>query len=229
MWPRRHGFRHRVYYVLADVDRLVGRRRSPRIGARDLGHAGGTRRFVEDHLATHGLPVPERILVLAQPRWWGVGFNPVVFYFALRGERIEAVVAEITNTPWGERHSYVLDARGGPGNGGEFVFEKTFHVSPFNPMDLEYRWRFAVDDDRIGIGMWLARGGRNVMFAGLRLDVRPLDGGARLRAALRYPVQGAITLLRIYWHAFRLWLKRVPVHPHPGSGEKQPPRQARIA
>jgi DUF1365 family protein len=52
------------------------------------------------------------IRMLTHLRYFGVGFNPVTFYYCFDREdtRVETIVAEITNTPWKERHAYVLSA-----------------------------------------------------------------------------------------------------------------------
>lgn len=191
--PCAHEFRYRAFYTLVEVD-----------GAP-----------VRDEVAALGVSV-DRVLLLRQRKGWGARFNPVVFYFALRGQHIAGVVAEIHNTPWGERHRYLLDARNADAS-GRFRFAKTFHVSPFNPMDLDYEWRFDLAGGRIRIDMRLTRQGAPVMYAGLDLETRSLDRRARLRGALRYPLQGWATLVRIYWQALRLWLKGLTFYPHPRS------------
>ena len=68
--------------------------------------------------------------------------NPVSFYYCFDVEtnrRVETVVAEVNNTPWGERHCYVLDPD--QFDDERRTLSKEFHVSPFLPMDMEYRWR----------------------------------------------------------------------------------------
>lgn len=196
--PRVHQFRHRVLYTLVDVAE------------------GDERRTIVAQLTERGLQAPQQLMRLAQRRALGARFNPVVFYFSISAGRVDAVVAEINNTPWDERHRYVLDARVA-GQDGRFRFAKTFHVSPFNPMDLVYDWRFDVDTQRVRIDMRLERDGEQVMYAGLDLHMVPLTRAVRWRGAMRYPAQGWVTLARIYWHALRLWLKRVPFYPHPDS------------
>jgi DUF1365 family protein len=50
------------------------------------------------------------VRLLTHLRYLGHCFNPVSFYYCFdaSGERVSAVVAEVTNTPWGERHAYVM-------------------------------------------------------------------------------------------------------------------------
>jgi DUF1365 family protein len=227
-----HHFRYRVWMLWLDVARLgrgplrLLRRRlglSPLAiapqdyldGARDL--LGS----VHARLARHGYPAPQHVFLLTQPRSWVSGFNPVSFYFCVGEAGLEFILADINNTPWDERHTYVLDARD---QSGEFTFSfpKAFHVSPFMPMDLEYRWRFAIDREEVKISMGLFRDGEETFNAGLRLTVVPLTRGRLLRGMVRYPLQNVVTLARIYWQATRLYAKRSRFYPHPDRAEEAP-------
>ena len=129
----------------------------------------------------------------------GRGFNPVRFYYCFDSdERLERVVAEVTNTPWGEQHSYVLEP-------GEGLAAKAFHVSPFLGMDHEYRFRVGVPGETLLIHIALD----HVFDATLTLRRREPAGG---RARLTSPLQ---TEARLYRQALRLKLKGAPYHPHP--------------
>ena len=99
---------------------------------------------VRDRVAAETGSRPEGpIRMLTHLRYFGVGFNPVTFYYCFDAEdrRVEHIVAEITNTPWNERHAYVLPDVG-PSRVLRYRLGKEFHVSPFMPMDLAYDWRF---------------------------------------------------------------------------------------
>jgi DUF1365 family protein len=139
------------------------------------------------------------VRLLTQPRRFGVGFNPVSFYFCFDGDRVAAVAAEVTNTPWGERHTYVLDGRDG------FV-GKRLHVSPFLGMDGSYAWRVSEPGETLQVHIENREAERRVFDATLSLRRRE-------RARLHLGPLGV--LARIYVQAARLKLRGVPVHPHP--------------
>jgi DUF1365 family protein len=217
--------------LCADLDRMAqadalganygpwlstGRRPAPlKIRLGDYGAGNGSlRAAVNRRIARDGFAPADQVMVLTQPRSWGMFFNPVNFFLCYSSGKLVCVVAEINNTPWNEHYAYVLDARGQEG-ALHFNFPKAFHVSPFMPMDIEYQWRLKLDDDGIEIAMRLMGCGEEVFFAGLYLRAEVLSRPAVRRGALAFPMQNARTLLRIYWQAFRLYLKRAPVFTHP--------------
>lgn len=175
---------------------------------------------VNRRLRLAGQADADQLFLLTQPRSWGWLFNPVSFYFCYREGALVNVLAEITNTPWDEVHSYVLDTAEFSGGEIEVAFPKRFHVSPFLPMDIDYRWRIKLHNDDIQIAMRLFRGGEEVFFAGLYLHGDPVSERSLRRGALAQPLQSARTLLRIYWQAWRLWRKGAPFHAHPRTYEE---------
>jgi hypothetical protein len=159
------------------------------------------------------------IRLLTQLRYFGYYFSPLNLFYCYdeEGLRIEAVVAEVNNTPWNEQHCYVL----WQGNriAGErrlrFRHPKAFHVSPFMGMESQYDWRLSEPGEHVVVHIATSQQGQRQFDASMSLRRRPL-ARAELRSALiRYPWMTARIMTAIYYQAWRLWLKKVPFFPHP--------------
>jgi DUF1365 family protein len=144
--------------------------------------------------------------------------NPVSFYYCFdeSGTRLETIVAEITNTPWKERHQYVLPVAAGRARIKRFGFDKDFHVSPFLPMDMQYRWSFNQPQNRLFVHMQNRRNGERMFDATLMLKERPVSPWGLLGALATFPLMTLQVITAIHWQALRLWVKRTPVFDHPG-------------
>ena len=226
--PVAHAFRYRVWMVLVDLDRLEdgsGPAWARWLASWDRGHLMNNAQVASRLCEAHIDGRPTRTLALTQPRAFGFSFNPVNFYFCYScDDTCLAILSDVRNTPWNESHCYVLDTRGLEGE-YRFAPEKRLHVSPFMPMQGEYHWRFRVSAERIRITMHFdphypqpcQSSPPGPFVADLALRTRALTIRAVLGAALRRPAQNLTTLLRIYWQAGRLFLKRAPFHTHPGK------------
>ncbi len=193
---------------------LLSLRRADYLGARECPDLA---RAVRARVAAElGREPGGAVFLLAQPRFAGFVFNPVSFYYceAASGE-LDAIVAEITNTPWNERHSYVLDARELREGRVEARFAKAFHVSPFQPMQQEYAWSFSALGEALDVRMTNLEAGRAVFEAHLALERRPLDGPNLARTLALCPGLSLRSLAAIYWQALRLRQKGAPFHEHP--------------
>lgn len=162
------------------------------------------------------------IRILTHLRYFGHCFNPVTFYFLNDGSdsRLETIVAEIANTPWGERHLYVLDDASNihpDRRWRRFQFSKEFHISPFMPMNIDYDWRFSVPGDRLNVHLMNFKDGKQVFDATLNLSRRPMNRQNLTRMLILYPAMTVKVVAMIYWQALKLKLKQTPFYDHPGE------------
>ncbi|HEY5286622.1 MAG TPA: DUF1365 domain-containing protein [Solirubrobacteraceae bacterium] len=246
---RAHEFSYRLALAYIDLDEL------PRLlGGRLLSSHPGPARFRRHHyLGDDHVPLADAVRdlvcdragvrpsgpvrVLCNLSSFGHCFNPVSFYYCLdeAAEQVDAVVAEVTNTPWGERHAYVLSRSAQPPmqrSGSELESAvsrqgcavlagsstKALHVSPFMGMDQRYEWRMSVPRETLSVHIASSQDGDLAFDATLSLRRRELTRATLARMSLCYPVGAMRMLALIYAQAVRLKLKGVPVYPHPREG-----------
>ncbi|MDJ0342942.1 DUF1365 domain-containing protein [Streptomyces sp. H10-C2] len=216
--PLRHAFRHRTYLWLVDLDALPRLPRAlrplARFEARD--HFGGgapdIRTGLDRFLAANGVgPLGGRVLMLTSARVLGHVFNPLTVYWCHRPDGSPAcVVAEVHNT-YGERHCYLLR----PDAAGRARSAKELYVSPFFPVDGEYRMRLPEPGARLDLTVHLERAGTRPFTATLRGERRPATSAGLLRAAVRHPWSTATVSVLIRLHGVLLYLRGLPVRPRP--------------
>ncbi|HEX5146089.1 MAG TPA: DUF1365 domain-containing protein [Conexibacter sp.] len=226
--PVEHAFRARLFMTYVDLAELpdlldgvpralVRFRRADYLGDPAIPLDEAVRELVRERL---GFRPAGPVRMLAHLRQLGHCFNPVAFYwcFAAGGERVEAVVAEVTNTPWGERHAYVAPAGGNAGAVLESRHEKALHVSPFMPMEMTYRWRVQTPGERLAVTIESRDAADRLVFgAELALRRRPFTRATLLRALVRHPAMTLRVLAGIYGQALRLRLKGAPWHSKPAA------------
>jgi DUF1365 family protein len=162
------------------------------------------------------------IRLLTHLRYFGYNFNPVNFFYCFdeHDERVEFIVAVITNTPWKEEHAYVLPIAAAHANAmsWQFRFDKDFHVSPFMPMQQHYRWRLSAPNERLFVHMQNFgedAPAQKLFDATLLLTRKPITSRSLAGALVGFPVMTAQVIFGIHWQALRLWLKRTPIFAHP--------------
>lgn len=243
--PVPHSFTYRLFMLFLDLEELPvlfkGRwlwsvdrpnlasfRRTDHIGDPAMALDQSIRQMVESQTG-HRPTGPIRLLT--HLRYFGYVFNPVSFYFCYdaSGHHVESIVAEITNTPWGERHCYVLGPQGNLGQGGRkrYRLDKAFHISPFIDMNVAYDWRFSEPASQVAIHMENLKAGHPFFDATMVLQRREISGAALARVLAEYPVMTLKVIGAIYWQALRLWVKGVPFHEHPDKQKEASPVAAR--
>ncbi|TWT76120.1 hypothetical protein Pla123a_29090 [Posidoniimonas polymericola] len=241
---RRQPLKHRFRYPLAmawldldELDEVVGAGRAIASSRWSLAshsagdHLDGSTRDLREgvcrSIAGLGGPSPGGpIRVLTQLRWFGHYFSPLnLFYvYDASGSRVEQVLAEVNNTPWGERRLYLLsNANRRPGGDAlRFEHSKDFHVSPFMGMDADYHWRLTPPGDQLVVALASCGGGHGRFDACMRLTRRPLTRRAIQSLAFRRPLATTQVLMAIYYQAFLLWWKKCPFYPHPQNLPSSP-------
>lgn len=215
----KNAFRYSIDYVMLDAEarvqtpRLFGRDRGGLMSVHDSDHGGLPKQghgaaWVRDVLRAHDIPDPARIDLLAQPRVLGHVFNPVSFWLCYdHNEVLSTIIAEVSNT-FGDRHSYLCRHE----DGREIVkadtisATKLLHVSPFQPVEGGYVFRFDIQPDSIAIWIDYSRGNGG-LIATLTGARKPITNGSILKAIIRRPFGSRRVLTLIHWQALKLWFK----------------------
>ena len=165
-------------------------------------------------------PLHGRVFFLGNLRTFGLYFSPINCYF-LQPEGAEGyshMLAEVSNTPWNQRHYYLLDLS------KPLAHDKAFHVSPFNPIEMQYQWRIRAPSATVGgkptsIHLEAHRGEKH-FSATVTLERVELNSNSINGVLWRFPVNTLSTVLAIYWQALKLWLKRTPIYDHHNNHNK---------
>ncbi len=162
-----------------------------------------------------GERVEGRIYGLLNLRTLGLYFSPVNFYYGFdRENRCSHFLAEVSNIPWNERHQYAHLLPGGADGASYHSHAKAFHVSPFNPLDQQYRWRLTVPGETVGVGLEVHDARGHIFTAELELRRRPLTAREIGKQLLKKPAMTAFIVAGIYWQAMKLYLKGIPYVPY---------------
>lgn len=223
--PKRHAFNYRVFMISVDLNELTtlakhtfgfshNRLNLFSIDDRDhvtQGHPGGIRGNLAEWMAEQGMecPTDARIQLVTFPRVLGYGFNPVSFYYITSHSGLPiAAVAEVVNT-FREMKLYLLDQMDTEGMWHRRV-AKNFYVSPFSDPGDEFNFTIGIPgtDWRVNIDNYA--NGERVLLSGIRGMQRPFSSGRLMGYACKYPLLSLKIIGLIHWHAFRLWIKRVP-------------------
>lgn len=229
--PRKHSFNSTLYMLALDVDEIEKRPKNQGIFGFAWYHP---LRFVEkDYLRSEpdslsrriknkvmqleGYADIERILMVVQVRCFGLYFSPVNFYFCYdKQQQCTQMLAEVSNTPWNERHYYLVDLLQ---QDEPKITDKVFQVSPFMDLDMSYTWHIKapkIDDDKLLIKIENKRLNQNtgdiskLFEASLVLRKQPFTKRNMLGVWLQLPIMTIKIVTSIYWQALRLFIKKIP-------------------
>lgn len=237
--PRNHSFRYRGFMVYAFLDELPAIlaqtalwsdggwapaqfRRENFYGNPDI----SLDQAVRDRVAEESGCRPEGpIAFLANWRYFGYNMNPISIYYCFdrSGSDVEALLVDVHNTPWNERHGYVLSLTGANRSRVQKTcFQKTLHVSPFMPLDQMYQWRSTTPGDRLTVSIRSIEAGECVFDACMSLTREEISASALRNMLIQFPLFTVKVISAIYWQAFKLLVKRVPLFSHPGNAVAEP-------
>jgi len=239
--PARHEFTYRLFMAFLDIDRISELTRiSPFLSYNrwnwasfdERDHFGDPQMPLRERLradaASRGVTLPDGpIFLLTHLRYLGYNFNPIsLFYCYDRAERLQMVLAEVSNT-FGERHNYWLSeanrrTAGASGKAVGYRCPKAMHVSPFMDMRLDYDFVLTAPADGLIAHMNTLAEGRSTFDATLQLERRPWNSRSLITALGMHPWMTLKVIAAIHWEALRLYIKKVPVFTHPA---KRAPRE----
>lgn len=231
--PREHTFSYNMFMMYLDLDELPGLfkpfifwsvnrfnlasfKRSDHVGAVDK----SLKQTVIDKVYVKtGVRLKGPVRLLTNLSYFGYGFNPVSFYYCFdeTGSKVEMIVAEVNNTPWGEQHCYYLPTDKTSQSNEKLIHKlaKEFHVSPFNPMDLNYQWEFYKPGKHLTVYMQNFKKQQKIFDATLTLKEQLITSRTMRKVLFNFPFMTLKILFAIYFEAIKLWIKKTPVYTHP--------------
>lgn len=226
--PKKHAFSYRIFLMWLDLSELeqleqqvrgfsasswapLRFKRSDYLGDTDTPLQQSALEKMSELADT---PLSGKVFLLGQTRTFGLYFSPVNFYYLQKEDgSYSHLLAEVSNTPWNKRHYYLVDLM------QQEDCDKTFHVSPFNPMDMRYKWNISQPDDTLKLSLACHKDVKHFV-ASLNLSRIELNSNSLFRVLLSIPSMTIKTVVGIYWQALKLFIKRVPFYSYPKQGKQ---------
>lgn len=223
--PKNHKFTYRIMMFWLDLDEI------PQLDAKLSLFSQGKFNWIQfkrtDFLSQHEgslkdevlkkmselaqRPLSGKVFLLSPLRIFGIYFSPVNFYYLQdKDGKFTHLLAEVSNTPWNERHCYLVDLS------QQKDTQKAFHVSPYNPIDMQYKWRIKQPGDKLNLALECHKKNKH-FIAAVALKRQELSNALLRKTLFQFPHMTIKTLVGIYWQAFKLFIKKVPIYNHPGK------------
>ncbi len=219
--PKVHEFSYKLNSWLVDIDNfesldrislLVSSKRfnlysfDPSNYLRD--YPGNIATKIRLKFANFGIAIngEEKIFMLGQLKNCGLYFSPLNLYFYFLNNDCQYVLAEVSNTPWNERHYYLINNKE-----KKYIVAKNFHVSPFWQIEQDYHWHFEIFKESISFRIDNYQNNEKVFSAGYKVSLVPFaDRKFNNKIILRQPFTVLKILMAIYFEAFKIFLKGIP-------------------
>ncbi|WP_395373551.1 DUF1365 domain-containing protein [Marinicella sp. W31] len=232
--PKTHRFTYRMYWFLLNVKTLEQRFANSRwwslerfnlISLRNKDYIDDSETSIDAKVRAKirqetGSDFDGDIHLFTHPRYLGFGFNSVNFYLCQSKGRLRYILSEINNTPWGEKQVYFHAVQNQQAQVHRFRFRKSFHISPFLPLDMDYDWRFDISDHHIRVSMKVNKDNKTLVRVFMNTQLKPMDAVNTPNVVWSRPFQPLKMLAGIYWQAAKLKLKRIPFFSHPNIREQ---------
>lgn len=226
--PKAHKFNYKIFLMWLDLDELeqiehkvtgFSNRRWAPLRFKRSDYLGDPKQALRQSVLSKmsqlaAKPLSGKVFLLGQVRTFGLYFSPVNFYYLQNKSGLYThLLAEVSNTPWNERHCYLVDLA------EQQYCPKVFHVSPFNPMDMQYKWHIAQPGKQLKLSLSCHQEIKH-FTASLNLIRHELNSRELVYVVLSIPSMAIKTLWGIYWQAIKLFFKRMPIYPYSTQGKK---------
>lgn len=226
--PKHHAFNYRIFFFWLNLDEIESLDQTVRgfsyrpwsiVRFKREDYLGDNKISLKESVIDRmselaGTPLDGKVFMLGQARVFGLYFSPVNFFY-LQGEdgTFSHMLAEVSNTPWNQKHHYLVDLN------NQIDCEKAFHVSPFNPIDMQYHWQVMQPNQHLALALSCSKGDKH-FEASLNLKKQQLNSTTLFRVLISIPSMTIKTVVGIYWQALKLFLKGVPFYGHPGNKDE---------
>ncbi|MBP9673614.1 MAG: DUF1365 domain-containing protein [Bacteriovoracaceae bacterium] len=236
IFPKRHIFSHRVFYILLDL--AEKEQIQEKIKGLSFGKRWAPYKFLEeDHLCLPKMNLKESLdsflkqkdpnfslektMLLTHLRTWGYIFNPISLYFCYGKNQEKFCVAQVGNT-FGEMKLFAIPY---DDNRKKFYAKvvKNYYVSPFIPVDALFEFDIPDIETSSSWHYSVKTYGKDKMLlnAQVKGHWQELTDSNLYKTLWQYPFVTLFVILGIHYHAMRLYFKKIPFFRKNENQDKQ--------